>query len=294
MATLFPTTATTAAATATAAAATTGTFYTALYGEKSPTMMIIAFLLVVITFFFAMYYFYKGSSPNDLLPDLTPLNEPKDVGMPDMIHKKVLQSSGTSVMGFFKLLEGDRTPTMGGKDEFTPLMSVPQNWAIEVSPAPMQGRPYAVQLRVAVKTATTVKETVIPLPSIPYQKWVFVAVLREGRRCDVIYDNRIVASHRLEHYPVHIVSPLTVGHKRFRGSVIHVMVTDRRMTPTEVETERTRFVDTNGMIPEDHSIQVLFPKFTLPYFSECPPGLPCQPVTRPPHDNLLKWSTPYA
>jgi hypothetical protein len=29
-------------------------------------------------------------------------------------------------------------------------------------------------------------------------------------------------------------------------------------------------------------------------FVECPPGLPCDPITKPPTDNMYSWSTPYA
>jgi hypothetical protein len=150
------------------------------------------------------------------------------------------------------------------------------------------------RLRVSVAPSpSTATDINIMLPPIPYQKWVFIAILREGRRFDVIYDNRIVASQRLEHYPVNKSASLSAGNKRLRGSMIHIMIKDRRLTPSEVEAERLQFVDTNNMIPEDHTINVLFPKFTMPYFSTCPPGLPCEPITRPPDNNLLRWNTPY-
>lgn len=267
----------------------------ALYDEKNWFLALTTFSAVVIAFFFLMYYLYAGSSPNDLLPTMTPLNARKDVGLPDVIDKNVLSSGSSTVAGFFKLLDGDRTGMYDAAQPFVPLMFVPQNWSLEMALSPGSEKPNQTRFRVSVKpTNTTVKEVEISLPPIPHQKWVFIAILREGRRFDFIYDNQIVASHRLEHYPVNITAPLAIGNKALRGSVIHVLIKNRRLTPTEVEEERLQFVDTNNMIPEDHSIDILFPKFTLPYFATCPPGLPCDPVSKPPQDNLLKWSTPYA
>jgi hypothetical protein len=136
------------------------------------------------------------------------------------------------------------------------------------------------------------KEEVIELPNIPKQKWIFIAILRDGRRFDVIYDNRIVASQRLEYYPVNISSPLAIGSTGLAGSVIHVLINGTRLSPTEVERERVAHVDTNGTVLEADAIDISFPGLKL--FAQCPPGLPCDPVTRPPNNNLFEWSTPYA
>jgi hypothetical protein len=107
-----------------------------------------------------------------------------------------------------------------------------------------------------------------------------------------MYDNKIVASQRLESYPVIISNPLRIGNKKLSGSVIHVIICDRRLTPTEVDRERLKYVDTNNMVIESNIINISFPNIRL--FSQCPPGLPCDPVTKPPRDNLLQWNTPYA
>jgi hypothetical protein len=130
------------------------------------------------------------------------------------------------------------------------------------------------------------------LPPIPKQKWVFIAILRDGRRFDVIYDNKIVASHRLEFYPVIISSPLTVGGTGLDGKVIHVMVNSKRLNPYDIERERVARVDTNNMVLEANQIDTSLPGLKL--FARCPPGLPCDPITTPPQNNLVQWNTPYA
>ena len=136
------------------------------------------------------------------------------------------------------------------------------------------------------------KQETIELPQIPKQKWIFIAILRDGRRFDIIYDNKIVASQRLEYYPVVISSPLSVGNKGLDGSVIHVIINGTRLTPNAVERERLTHVDTNNTVLEANSIDISFPGLKL--FAQCPSGLPCDPITKPPNNNLVQWKTPYA
>ena len=76
------------------------------------------------------------------------------------------------------------------------------------------------------------------------------------------------------------------------GSVIHVLVCERRYSPIEVERERLKYIDTNNMVLESNLFAVSFPNLSL--FGQCPPGLPCDPVMKPPRNNLFQWNTPYA
>ena len=49
---------------------------------------------------------------------------------------------------------------------------------------------------------------------------------------------------------------------------------------------------TNSIDIPTNSIDISLPGLKL--FSQCPSGLPCDPVTQPPNNNLLQWETPYA
>jgi hypothetical protein len=163
---------------------------------------------------------------------------------------------------------------------------VENNWYLEIAPGE------AARLRVQTNDSGTLQQETIELPQIPKQKWIFIAILRDGRRFDVIYDNKIVASQRLEFYPVVISSPLAIGNKGLDGSVIHVMVNGSRLSPTQVERERVTRVDTNNTVLEANQMDLTLPGLKL--FAQCPPGLPCDTITKPPSNNLLQWSTPYA
>lgn len=244
-------------------------------------------VFIVLLVYVLIAYNYTGNE--DVLTKLTPLNKKKDVVMPDVTQHTLLGSNGSTVMGFYKLGDGDRTTTYHG--QYIPLLQVEHNWYLEVTTS-ADKKHTATRLRVQTNHAGVLKEEVIELPSLPRQRWMFIAVLREGRRFDVIYNNKIVASERLQNYPVVISSPLSIGNKGLDGKVVHVIMNGTRLTPNEVERVRLKYVDTNGMVVDDNEIDMSFPNISL--FAQCPPGLPCDPITRPPSGGILEWDTPYA
>jgi hypothetical protein len=255
-------------------------------------------LILCITIYLVVYRIYPGPDTKDVLSAPTPLQQKKNIVMPDRVQTDILGSGGTTVMGFFYLNQGDKTLRYGQADQYVPLLQVENNWSLEVAPSPKEKKEYGARLRVQTQQASQFQYETVPLPAIPKQKWVCIVILREGRRFDVIYDNRLVASQRLEHYPVVIASPLSVGGKGLEGTVIHMMVNNRRLSPEEVERERKAHVDTSGMVVEMkwnplHSLEG--PQLPLaPITAECPAGLPCDTVTSPPKKSLYEWKTPYA
>lgn len=253
-------------------------------------LVVFGVILVGATFYIIVYGIFPSSGMDDMLTEITPLKAVKKVVDPDEVQKKLLGTSGCTVMGFFKLMNGDRT--MKYTNQYTSLMEIPNNWALELSPSPSESAPSSARLRIQVKDAKGIQSEYLDLPSIPKQKWIMIAVLRDGRRFDVMYDNQVVASHRLKNYPVIISAPLNVGNTGLDGKAIHVLIHDRRLLPSDIEKERIKYVDTNNVILEDHDLNVSFP--TIKLFAQCPSGFPCEPVTKPPSNNLIYWDTPYA
>jgi hypothetical protein len=252
-------------------------------------LIVFGVILLLITFYIIVYVIYPGSGNNDILPKMTPLSTKKDILTSDIVQSKLLSGAGSTVMGYFYLLDGDKTKNF--VDSYTPIIQVENNWYLEISQSP-NGSSSAARLRVQTNDNNTLQQEIIELPQIPKQKWQFIAILRDGRRFDIIYNNEIVASQILEYYPAIISSPLSVGNTGLSGSVIHVFINNRRLTPIEVERERVSHVDTNNTVLESDSIDISLPGLKL--IAQCPPGLPCDPITKPPSNNLLKWKTPYA
>jgi hypothetical protein len=247
--------------------------------------IIVGLIIFIITIYVVYYNIYQKERNNVILSTLHPLNEKKEIfNSTDAL--KLLTSSGMTVFGFFNINDGDRT--VDKSKPFIPILYIENNWYLEITP--YLNNQSTARLRIKMNNPDKPEE-IIELPPIPKQKWTLVAILRDGRRFDVIYDQKIVASHRLEHYPVVITSPLFVGNRKLAGKVIHVITINRRLTPSELEKERLRRVDTNNMVVDVDSINNLFPSFSV--FGQCLPGLPCKPITKP-YNNLYEWNTPYA
>ncbi len=253
-------------------------------------LVIFGIILILLTIYIIVYKIYPNVGNNDLLRSITALSQRTDLLYSDETKKQLLASSGSSIMGYFNIQSGDRTIKVG--DSFVPMLQIENNWYLEVSPAPKHTADSAARLRIHSINAGKMEYEHIELPSIPKQKWMFIAILRDGRRFDVIYNNRIVASHTLKNYPSVISSPLSVGHSSLNGSVVHIIINSNRLSLQDVERERISHIDTNDNVLENNIFSFNFPGINI--FAECPPGLPCDPITKPPSNNLLQWSTQYA
>ena len=161
----------------------------------------------------ALYYYflYTGDNTMDVLTTLTPLSDSKQIVTADKTQSVLLERGSSTVMGFFNFQQGDRTAKYIDKlrpDEYIPVMYVANNWSFEISQRPSGTMDTNARLRVITKGSSgTAVEQLMDLPSIPKQKWICIAILRDGRRFDIMYDNKIVASHRLQNYPVIISNP---------------------------------------------------------------------------------------
>jgi len=244
---------------------------------------------MLITGYLVIYVIYPGSGNTDTLKQIIPLSKKQTLVTADDVQAKLLGNSGCTVMGFFKVIGGDRTSK--SDNPFTPILYIENNWYFEIAHAPSGKDHASAQLRVKTSGGTIGSE-MIELPPMLKQKWVCVTILREGRRFDILYDNKIVASQRLENYPVMVSSPLMVGNDAVKGSVVHVIINNTRLSPNDVERERLTHVDTNNVVLEENAIDFSLPVIKLT--GQCIPGLPCDPITKPPNNNLFQWKSPYA
>jgi hypothetical protein len=108
----------------------------------------------------------------------------------------------------------------------------------------------------------------VSLPAIPLQRWTVITIVKEGRRFDVYYGTKLVASKLLDHYPVPPGpnDPWMGGATGWKGSVGFFSVKNAAVTTEAVAADVASVVDTQG-VPFDQT-----PFFTeLPSFS-CPGG----------------------
>jgi hypothetical protein len=258
---------------------------------NSPRVAIIAvsfIVIFIIIYIIVRYYLYEPWT-DEVLSSIIPLNDNKELVSSNDTMTKLLGTSSSTVCGFFKLTMGDRTSKY--TDNYIPILKVENNWYLEIIPATNKNDKNSARLRILTNDGTINTDT-IELPSIPKFRWIFIAILRDGRRFDIIYDDKIVASKRIENYPVVVSSPLSSGTKGLSGLITHVYIDNKRLSPNSIERKRLEHIDTNNNIVENNTLYSSFPNVSL--FGQCLPGLPCDIITTPPDISSMKWNTPFA
>lgn len=269
----------------------------------------IFFIFILLLSLSISYYIYSYKSPpKDYLPKQESLSKTTTVGTTGDLTNNFFKTSSATFMGFVKLSPAERTPNIDGS--MSTLINFGNVFVLEISPVPgkfyseqhnfnTNGQSSTAQLRVTTVQNGQYATEILPLPSIPLQRWICIGVLRDGRRLDVVYDNKIVASKRLvgnfinEAYGPIVVAPSTTENKtKFIGNCIHFFILPERRTIYEFNDMRGRFLNTNNeVILDDMSMPVPGLSF-LPSSQSLFTNSLDNP-TVPPKNTMKAWTSPY-
>lgn len=247
---------------------------------------IIGIIIIAIIIYFVIRYIYAKATIQDRAPEQINLQDVKQVYNSYDTQESLLSTAGSSIMAFVNCRFGDRTGKIN-VTSYIPLISINSAIVFEVTPE-------SAQLRVTTTGAGQTSTEIIPIPPLPTQKWIFVSILRDGRRFDIMYNDQIVASHRLAQYPKIVSNPLIIGNKALLGDAVNVLVAPYRLTPADVIRQMRRLSDTSGT-PVTVKTRLGLPP--VPFISlktACIPGMPCEGVTKPPSDQVKAWYSPYS
>ena len=258
------------------------------------TSMVIILTVSILAYTIVGIIYSTSNVLQDLASSTIQLNKANTVLDSASVKSTLFSQGGSTVAGFFNVTMGDRT-TRVGPTNFTTLIGVNGGFEVQIAPSSLSPEHATNTARLIVYTegGSTKKMEVVELPPFPQQKWVFLSILRDGRRFDVMYDDKIVASHRLTLYPVPINNPLVAGSPQLLGQAVHIFVAGSRISPTVLSQQRAKYVDTTGAIPSTYPI----PFLPIPFGdiqTVCIPGLTCDAVTRPPTNPLKAWRSLYA
>jgi hypothetical protein len=128
----------------------------------------------------------------------------------------------------------------------------------------------------------TVFEETIPLPEIPFQKWTFITIAREGRRFDVYYNGKLVMSKRAA------FGPITAGDPNLMGKIAFVQTFPQKLSQPEVMEKYKANSDTTGQPT------ISAPGSIFDYLPNCKDGGCISGPKMRPTSPLLDWQTQYA
>jgi hypothetical protein len=136
----------------------------------------------------------------------------------------------------------------------------------------------------------TVFEETIPLPEIPFQKWTFITIAREGRRFDVYYNGKIVMSKRTQNVmdTRAAFGPIRAGDPNLVGKIAFVQTFPQKLTQTDVMANYKANSDTTGQPT------LSAPGSIFDYLPNCKDGGCISGPKMRPTSPLLDWQTQYA
>lgn len=264
---------------------------------------------VLITLFVGFILFYltftllatlwpnsRTSTPlTTVLKDAISLNQstPQSIATSDQFITPFFNGPGGSIIFYLNLTPGQRTENI--QQPYSQILGADGTISLQIPTAPGSGRAQTGEAKIVVWTTKSSEEIVqeeIPLPPLPYQSWVQVAILREGRRYDVLYNGKAVSSKRLRWIPAIRLSPLLAGSPDILGSIAQVQVAAHRLYTVEIAADYKNTSDTRGM-PTGVNLNIVVPSAT----AACLPGMPCAttgtPIA-PPDSPLITWESPYS
>ena len=255
------------------------------------TTYYVGFLLILVLVAYVVVVFYKGPANEKAVDFETPdgnLSKEAVALNSDATRAMLFGEGGSTLMVYIYMKGLDKTAKIN--DVAPAILRIPD--VMEIRCVASHEKVNA-ELAINTKNTATGKTTaeVMTLPSIPLQKWVCFTILRDGRRFDVMYNDKIVASKRLAHMPSYMSSELRMGSMGALGVYNMGRVFNYRLSFADVKTELRRTSDSRhkptnaGAGIEMGSIFDIF---------RCPGGIFCGNSTPAPKNPTEVWETPYA
>jgi hypothetical protein len=245
----------------------------------------IVIILAVLIAYMLFNTFYKRQAKLQVINENSiDMSSRRNISTSDISMKTLQAVNGSTFVAFIKLTAMNRTTSLNSP--YTTLVSIPGVWSLDLTTS-TGGSSSVPAARLSIQTVTgngTGSIETLELPAFPMQKWVHLAVLREGRRFDVLYNDEIVGSIVCRYYPAIVTSPIGAGSDLLVGVMVYPQVASRRYTYEEVRGARKALSDTRGA--------PWFDGFQLPKFG-CPGGLFCMTSAQP-SSPVKQWSSPYA
>jgi len=249
-------------------------------------------ILAVVTYVI-LYVIIPSASITDVLKNSSNLSKEVFVLSSSDVRQTLYGGSGSTIMTFINPIIGDRTPKF--VNTYIPILSIDNAFYFEIAPSPIEKKSTVARLRIATSVTPDKQFEIMDLPELPLQKWTFLTILRDGRRFDVMYDDKIVMSHRLQYYPLTPSNSLRLGNSKLIGKAVHFLVADKRLTPADVTSEYKKLADTNGAPITDRSLPFFGKLENIKALSASVPGLDIAPVVNSPPANVMKaWNSPFA
>jgi hypothetical protein len=218
-----------------------------------------------------------------------------NIGGPSDVRNNFMSPSAGTIIVYINYKANDKTSSL---NNIKPIRMLELQNVLKIEMIPGNSKNQQTT-KLSIKTNAPSSSTidgyeVFPIRNIPEQKWIHLAIVREGRRYTLYYNGEAIFSNRTIGYPVVNYSQLIIGDNRLSGifALPKIAPTEYRLNDILSDLKATSDTRHKPYLPTDS----IFPQFyfIMPTFG-CPNGLFCFSTSSAPTQNpLKKWVTPYA
>jgi len=252
--------------------------------SASYILAIVVSTILLILVIAVLLYFTRPILLTELSPNTGPLDKSTPIGTISDTRNGFFTPSGATITVNLYIETVSKTTNV--EKIGRPILQLGSTVGLVLLPGNTQG-PGTTVLMVKTQSPKDEYETIL-LEQFPIQKWVHLAIVREGRRFTVYYNGKIVGSSRTKYFPVINSSQCVVGSKELIGTFSHVKIAPVPLREFEIHQELRSTANTR-YVPNSPFID--FPSFNL----GCPNGIFCFSTSSGPSADPLKlWKSPYA
>jgi hypothetical protein len=247
-------------------------------------IVVLVFACVLVIWIILKYT--RPSTVIKLSPSTGTISQPKAVGNVSDIRESFFTPPGSTIMVSLYCGLRSNTQTIFNHDGYS-ILRFGYTVGLIITPGTQRSPPKTI---LAIKTQGTDLNSpyeYIDVQNFPLQKWVHVAIVREGRRFTVYYNGKVVGSNRTQYFPAIESSQFIIGSEGLVGEFVNPKLIPFPLRQHEIENELHSSSDTRNVPykPMDFDIFNIF---------TCPDGLFCFSTSEPINDPLRVWKTPYA
>jgi len=247
---------------------------------------ILFLVLLGILITWAILTYTRPGILESLSPKSGSLGTPTKIGTSEDIRTNFMTPSGATIMLYVFSSFNTKTASVNQQKSIS-ILSLGNTMQLQLLPGGVSTSPTT---RLSIQTQGTENTTeYITLTIFPEQKWVHLAIVREGRRYTVYYNGVIAGTNRTMYYPIVNSAQLIVGDANLVGEFAQPKLAPTPFRQNEIKNDMNVSSNTRHEPYKELTSLSSFMKFG------CPGGLFCFSTSSPPTNNPLKmWQTPYA
>jgi hypothetical protein len=262
----------------------------------SVSAVLLVVLLVVLVAGLIAYTILMTSRPSlthTLSPSQGSMSVSTKIGTTGDGRDNFLTPSGATLMIYVFCMVNSKTQSIGQKKNPITILRLGDTLHLQILPGGIS-TPAKTQLVIKTQNPNPSESLeVFDIEDFPQQRWVHVAIVREGRRYIIYYNGKVSSNQRTKYYPTIDSSSLNVGDPNLIGEYTLPKIAPTPYRLDEIKRELGTTSDTRYQPYKSIRFSDIIGIFSI-FSLSCPNGFFCFSTSSKPYSPLKMWKSPYA